>query len=374
MTARLPAAPAPMPPPRAAPLPAAPPTPGPEPPRPSGRPPGHAGAAAWIATAVRRRWAPGLVALVCAWSGVWLAVWLVVADAVTGAILSALGSAVGAALAGTGSSTGPGSGALTVAGGALRAAAGGVVSAVVTLVGDEPLSFLGALGGGLVVSAVLLAASVAMEPWLLRISGCRRMSRREAARVTPLLQAAAADLGLGSLPLLLMADGDELRVRVHARHLVVGRSLLDELGAGPGGDAALEAVLCHALHHWAAGDGLGLRWVRCCGLPLLILYDAGCWMAQQGNGLIALAGWIVLWPAWLLVRLVVEPALALGLRRAEYEADAAVRATGRGEALHQALSLLGELEPGHSGWNRVIAATHPARELRLEALEPDPES
>jgi hypothetical protein len=326
-----------------------------------------------MASAVRRRWAPGLVALVCAWSGAWLAVWLVVADAITGAVLSALGSAIGAALAGTGSSTGPGSGALTVAGGALRAAAGGVVSAVGALVGEEPLAFLGVLAGGLAVSVALLAASVAMEPRLLRLNGCRRMSRREAARVIPLLQAAAADLGLSSLPLLLMAGGDDLRVRVHTRHLVVGRSLLEELGAGPAGDAALEAVLCHALHHWAAGDGVGWRWVRCCGLPLVILYDAGCWMAQQGNALIALAGWIVLWPAWLLVRLVIEPVVALGSRPQEYAADAAVRATGRGEALHQALSLLGELEPGRSGWNRVIAATHPPRELRLEALEPDPE-
>jgi hypothetical protein len=322
---------------------------------------------------VGRRWAPGLVALLCAWSGVWLAVWLVVADAVTGAVLSALGSAIGAALAGTGSSAGPGTGAITVAGGALRAAAGGLVSGLAALVGDEPLAFLGALAGGLAVSMALLAGSVALEPWLLRISGCRRMSRREAARVVPLLQGAAADLGLASLPLLLLAGGDDLRVRVHTRHLVVGRSLLDELGAGPTGDASLEAVLCHALHHWAVGDGVGLRWVRCCGLPLVTLYDAGCWMAQQGNPLIALAGWIVLWPAWLLVRLVVEPVVALGSRRQEYAADAAVRATGRGDALHRALSLLGELEPGRSGWNRVIAATHPPRELRLEALEPDPE-
>jgi len=368
VTTRLPIAAAPMIPP-----PAAPPLPRPETPRPSGRPPGPTGAVAWIARGVRRWWAAGLVSLVCAWSGVWLAVWLVVADAVTGAVLSALGSAIGAALAGAGSSTGPGSGALTVAGGALRAAAGGVVSGVVALVDEEPLAFLGALAGGLVVSAALLAASVAVEPWLLRMSGCRRMSRREAARVTPLLHAAAADLGLRSLPRLLMAGDDDLRVRVHTRHLVVGRSLLDELGAGPTGDATLEAVLCHALHHWAAGDGVGLRWIRCCGLPLVILYDAGCWMAQQGNALIALAGWIVLWPAWLLVRLIVEPVLALGSRRAEYAADAAARATGRGEALHRALALLGELEPGRSGWNRVIAATHPPRELRLEALEPEPE-
>jgi Zn-dependent protease with chaperone function len=186
----------------------------------------------------------------------------------------------------------------------------------------------------------------------------------------PLLQVAAADLGLTSLPLVLMADGDDLRVRAHTRHLVVGRSLLDEIGEGPDGDSALAAVLCHGLHHWAVGDGVGLRFVRCCGLPLVILYDAGSWLALQGNSLIAVIGWIVLWPAWLLVHLIIHPIVALGSRRQEYAADAAVRATGRGEALHRALSLLGELEPGQSGWDRVIAATHPPLELRLEALEP----
>jgi hypothetical protein len=258
-----------------------------------------------------------------------------------------------------------------VAGGALRGAATGLASSLVALVGHEPLQFAGALAGGLVASLLLLAVSVALEPWLLRLGGCRRLSRREAARILPLLEAAAGDLGLASLPLVLMSGGDDLRVTTHTRHLVVGRSLLDEIGDGPAGDAALEAVLCHALHHWAVGDGVGLRFVRCCGLPLVILYDAGWWMAQQGNSIIGVIGWIVLWPAWLLVRLVIEPTVALGSRRQEYAADAAVAATGRGEALHRALSLLGELEPGRSGWNRVIAATHPPRELRLEALEPE---
>lgn len=61
----------------------------------------------------------------------------------------------------------------------------------------------------------------------------------------------------------------------------------------------------------------------------MIHYDAGCWVARQGNALIALVGWVVRWPAWLLIR--------------------------------------------RWGWDRVIAATPPPRELRLEAPEPDPE-
>ncbi len=338
----------------------------------AGRPCEQATAVAWLAAGLRRRGAAAMVSLVCAWSGVWLAVWLLVAGAVTGALLSALGDAVSAALVG-GGATGPGGAALSVAGGALSGAAAGLWSSISGLVVDEPVQFLSALLGGLVVSLVLAGLAVALEPWWLRLRGCRRLSRREGARVIPLLEAAAAGLGLGALPRLLIDDGDNLRVRVHARHLVIGRSLLEEVGVGPAADSALEAALCHGLHHWAEGDGVGLLWVRCCGLPLVLLYDAGCWLAKQGSPLLAAGGWLVLWPAWLLVRLIIEPAVTLGSRRQEYEADAAVAGSGRGEALHRALSLLGELEPGRSGWDRVIAAAHPPLELRLEALEPEPE-
>ena len=355
------------PPPQSASSAAAPPQPAAA--RAEGAPPGYADTASWLAAGMRRRSGASAVTLVCAWSGVWLAVWLLVADTVLGALLSALGYSISTALIG-GGGTGPGGGALSVAGGALQGAASGLVSSVVGLIVDEPLQFLAALGGGLLISVAAFAAGVALEPWLLHLRGCRRMSRREASRLMPLLEAEAADLGLTSLPLVLMAEGDNLRVRAHTRHLVVGRSLLDELGDGPAGEAALDAVLCHGLQHWAMGDGVGDLLVRCCGLPLVILYDAACWLAQQGNGLIALLGWILLWPAWLLVRLVIQPIVAVASRRQEYAADAAVAATGRGEALHHALSLLGELEPGRSGWDRVMAATHPPRELRLEALEP----
>ena len=350
----------------------APPPPAPVTQPPIGGPSGHAGTAGWIAAGVRRRGAAAAVTLVCAWSGVWLAIWLLVADALAGALLSALGSSISAALVGS-NGTSPGGAALSVAGGALRGAAAGLVSSLVSLVVDEPLQFLAALGGGLLVSLGLLAACVALEPWLLRLRGFRRMSRREASRVMPLLEVEAADLRLASLPLVLMADGDDLRVRAYARHLVIGRSLLgEEIGDGPAGDAALDAVLCHGLQHWAAGDGMGDLLVRCCGLPLVVLYNAGYRLTQQGNGLIALVGWVLLWPAWLLVRLIIRPIVAVASRDQEYATDRAVAATGRGEALHRVLSLLGELEPGQSGWDRVIAATHPPLELRLEALEPPP--
>lgn len=325
----------------------------------------------WVLAGLGRRWGSALVALVCAWSGVWIAVWLLVADTLVGTVLSAFGSAVGSALVGGGAGPSPASGALSIVWGAIRGAGDGLWSTLLSVVGGQPLQLGAALAGGLVVALILVTATVALEPWLLRLEGHRRMSRREAARITPLLGWAAADLGLAVLPAVLIADGDERGVRATARHLVIGRSLLEVLGEGSDADAELGAVLCHGLHHWAGGDGLGLLLIRCCGLPLALLYDAGCWLAQQSNALIATVGWVLLWPAWMLVRLVIGPISAAGSRRQEYAADAAVLATGRGAALHRALSLLGELEPGRLGWDRVVAASHPPLELRLEALEPE---
>ena len=77
-------------------------------------------------------------------------------------------------------------------------------------------------------------------------------------------------------------------------------------------------MLCHGLQHWAAGDGMGDLLVRCCGLPLVVLYNAGYRLTQQGNGLIALVGWVLLWPAWLLVRLIIRPIVAVASRDQEY--------------------------------------------------------
>lgn len=46
-------------------------------------------------------------------------------------------------------------------------------------------------------------------------------------------------------------------------------------------------------------------------------------------------------------------------REQEYAADAAAKSAGYGEALHAALTYLGDFEGGRSGWEQVVAATHP---------------
>jgi len=327
---------------------------------------GTAATARRAAAGMRRAWGPGLTALICAWSGVWLALWLLAVTGVLGALLGFLGEALTGA-----SPASPGGGVLSTAGGAIAGIAQGLVASLRALVVAEPVELLVSLAGGLALSLSLVAAEIALEPWLLLLRGWRRMSRREAARLTPLLEAAAADLGLDELPQLLIADGGSLRIRACSRHLVVGRGLLDELGDDHAGGQALTAVLCHGLHHWAGGDGVGRVFVLACGLPLALVYNAGCCLARQGNSLLALAGWAILWPAWVLVSLVIRPVSAFTSRRREYEADAAVWDAGRGAALHHALSFLGELEPGRAGWDQALAGTHPPLELRLEALERD---
>ena len=335
------------------------------PPLPNGRPPGIPSTADWLIEGMRRRWGAALVTLFCTWSGLWLAVWLV---AVT-ALLDALLTFIGMALTGGAISTSLGVGAVSVITGVLSGAVSALATALAGVFIDDPVQFLTAMAVGLVISLALLAAMIGFEPWRLRLRGYRRMSRREAARIVPVLEAAARDLRLGAVSQVLMADDGSLTaVSPHCRRLVVSRSLCDEIG-----DDALGAMLAHGLHHWAVGDAVGSRFVLACGLPLILLYEAGAWLARRGSGLVAAIGWAVLWPAWVLIRLIIRPAMAAGTRRQEYETDAAVRATARGAALHQALTFLGEFEPGRSGWEQVVAATHPPRELRLEALEPEAE-
>jgi hypothetical protein len=317
-----------------------------------------------LVAALRSHWGIGLTALLCAWSGIWLAVWLLAATAFLGAVVALFA----AALTGGGPPS-LGGGLLAIVSGALWGAVEALGATFRSLLLDHPLQLVDSIAAGAVVAAAGGMGVALLEPTLLRLQGCRRLSRREAARIEPLISAATRDLGLVELPVLLISGSGSLRVRAHARHLVIGRALLDELGEGEDGDLSLAAVLCHGLAHWAAGDGAANGLILACGLPLAIVYNAGSWMAEQPNPLIGLIGWVVLWPAWVLVRLILEPVSALGSRRREYAADASVKASGRGAALHRALSLLGELEAGGSAWERALAATHPPLELRLEALE-----
>ena len=133
-------------------------------------------------------------------------------------------------------------------------------------------------------------------------------------------------------------------------------------------DEPLAGVLAHELAHWARADTVGLRFVFAAALPLALLYNLGV-LLLRFRGIVALIALLLLWPAWALTRLVIEPLVAERSRDYEYAADQEARRVGYGEALREALAHLGEFEGGRSGWEQVITATHPPIELRLEALE-----
>lgn len=316
-----------------------------------GRPAHFPSAWRWLSAGISRQGLAAAVALVAAWSGLWalltVATLFLAGAVLVGFIAWLIGGGVGG-LAGL------------VA--ALGIAAGTVVGFIGVLFLSGPGMVVGVLAGA-VVSLAFFGVMVAAEPWRLHLRGYRRMSRRERDRLLPLLAESARRLQLSSLPPVLMADDGSRNAYTHVRHLVVSRTLLEELQ-----DEPLAAILRHELAHWARADSVGLRFVFAAALPLALLYNLAV-ILLRFRGIVALMGMVLLWPAWALTRLVIQPLVAERSRAQEYEADQAARFAGHGEALRQALGHLGEFEGGRSGWEQVMSATHPPIELRLEALE-----
>jgi len=91
---------------------------------------------------------------------------------------------------------------------------------------------------------------------------------------------------------------------------------------------------------------------------------------QFGRRIIPFIAWMFAWPSWLLVRFVVAPAAASGMRKSEYDADAAAERIGRGPALIRALDKLSAWERARTGWEAALYRNHPPTPLRIERLEP----
>ena len=206
--------------------------------------------------------------------------------------------------------------------------------------------------------------------------GYRELSRRESERLYPLLQRAGARMGLSVVPALWISDSQKPAAWSHPGAIVVTRGLLGEADASEAGprsdldDGALGAILAHELHHWAVGDPVGLRAVWACFWPVVAIYNAAAWLRTR-SGVLGAVGWLLLWPAWLTVKLIVVPVMASASRQNEYEADWA--AAGLGDdyrlGLRRALTELAVWEKPRTGWEDALAATHPPIELRLERLE-----
>lgn len=70
-----------------------------------------------------------------------------------------------------------------------------------------------------------------------------------------------------------------------------------------------------------------------------------------------------------LLRFAIAPANGVANRQCEYEADAAAAEAGYGVGLIKMLESIRVFEPGRTGWDSVMAATHPPVEFRIEALQ-----
>ncbi|MER7005469.1 M48 family metalloprotease [Dactylosporangium sp. NPDC000555] len=232
-----------------------------------------------------------------------------------------------------------------------------------------PVSFaVGQVVVAVFVGALYLLWSVATEPLRLRVSGARRLSRREAEWLMPMVHEVAARLGLRSLPHVLIDDRREANAYAGIRHIVVNQGLLDQLDHDRG---QVSAVIAHELAHWRDGDAIAIAWAKGVTLPLYLLYEIATRLTRMvHNRPLHYLIRFVFWSVIVTVRYIVIPIQASAWRCAEYRADAAAVRAGYRTGLHQALSYLHHSFDGErSGWDAAILAMHPPTELRLEAIE-----
>jgi Zn-dependent protease with chaperone function len=183
-------------------------------------------------------------------------------------------------------------------------------------------------------------------------------------------------MGLEGLPRFAMADIVIPNAWTHMRTIVITSGLLQTLD-----DAELRAVLAHELQHWRSGDSVGLHVVWAAAWPVAVTYNIGMIIAGQRQGMgvgpparfrgfLVLLGWIIAWPAWVILTFIIAPTVAVSQRHYEYSADAAAARLGYAAAMISALRKMGAFEGGRTGWEQAMTATHPPTELRVEALQP----
>ena len=226
---------------------------------------------------------------------------------------------------------------------------------------------IGQITGALVIGLLYVAISVAAEGWMLRLQGARRMSRREAALLTPLVEDCAARLGI-TVPRVLIDDSNQVNAASGARHIVLNQGLLDEFGYDP---SIIGGAISHELVHWANADAVAHALVRGILLPIYLPYLLiNLVRVKVRNPLIGFVVLAVAWPIDITVRRIVMPIQALDVRKAEYMADQGAVSAGYRDGLRQVLSWLqGSLDGGRNGWEQTLCATHPPNELRLERIE-----
>lgn len=248
--------------------------------------------------------------------------------------------------------------------------------------GQAPVLFLYLLAQS--VSVILfalgwIAMSVVLEPWYLRLRGCRQMSRREAELIMPLVRRCLEKLALKGCPRILTNDSKVVNAAAKKRHIVINRGVYDALrreGAyhdDPLLAEELGGLIAHELWHWSKGDDIGSSAIFALAFPVTMSYRLGLGLNRMGHWVPQLAGLVLMIYSYPLMHGIIYPLWAYHSRRIEYECDRAAVRAGYRQGAYRLLSKLNDFEAGEGGLTEVLARTHPPTELRLEALEPPDE-
>ncbi|MEV4755883.1 M48 family metalloprotease [Micromonospora sp. NPDC049559] len=339
----------------------------------------------WLTAGITRDWRGTIAALVAAWFGLPTAILLGLVAAASAGVVGYFGSTqlaadrladvpvLGDVLNTLAGNVGGGLGALLgIALGIVVGGVGGLLLPWAMAYADDPvvtiLVVLLQVVLAIVIGLLYVLYGVALEPWRMRLSGARRLSRREADLLLPLLHECADRLGLPNVPRLLVDDTREAQALAYTRHIVVTRGLLDEFDYDP---AVISGVLSHELVHWHNADGVSRLLVRGIALPLYLPYAAATWVLRAfHNSIVRFLAVLVSWPIAAAVRFFVMPLQAAGSREAEYRADQGAVLARQRDGLRQALERFRRSFDGsRNGWDEAVCASHPPNELRLEQLE-----
>ncbi len=302
--------------------------------------------------------------LLCGWTALFAALWVAMLSAVVGAIggffdIGLLSFGIGQASQGF------------VLAGAAAGFAAGFVHGFLWIYGGSisaaPTHVAISLAAGLLLALAITGFCFVFESVLLDFRSYRRPSRRvQEGALQPLLQEIGEGMGLRHVPTVRIADNPGPGVWTYLRHIVLSKGLLNQMD-----EEEIAAVMAHELHHWSRGDPLAMRFVWACAFPLVVLVNfySFVFMRVQSVQRVATFAWVLVWPAYTLLYLVVMPLTVARGRRQEYEADAGAIAAGYGPALRRALAKAEDFEISRSGWEAALLRTHPPLEFRLEAIE-----
>ena len=311
--------------------------------------------------------------LILTWTGLFFTLWLVAFGALAGIVTAVIGGETSSITQTFHIGAGVGFGAAVV--GLFVGAFYGLTLPFVLLY-ENPYTFAGDIFSGIAVGFVTLCVIVRFEHQLLLLRGYRELSRRERLLIDPMVDEILKRANIiDRRPTFYVSDSKKPGAWTHAKSIVLTRGLFgsyDESEGPPVPDMprnALAAILAHEISHWFNADGVGLRAVWACCWPIIALYNLA-YLLREKRILVTL-GWLILWPAWVSINLIIKPLLTSVMRRAEYEADANTARLGDDyrAGLRIALVELEGWEPPRTGWEDVLHATHPPIELRQQQLE-----